>query len=107
MSVPRRALLTMLALAACRKRDHAPSAYPPDPVPPELWQQAEAGDAAQFELAEHLWPAHPSVTGFPRLRAHAESPLPESATADRLIAMVRRHREGEDWCVRANSRWNI
>ena len=65
MSVPRRALLTMLALAlaACGERDHAPLAYPHDPVPvpPELWQQAEAGDdAAQFDLAEHLWPAHPS-----------------------------------------------
>ncbi|HOW75542.1 MAG TPA: hypothetical protein P5102_05480 [Candidatus Competibacteraceae bacterium] len=30
---------------------------------------------------------------------------PESATTDRLIAMVRSHREGEDWCVRANSRY--
>jgi hypothetical protein len=64
MSVPRRALLTMLALAlaACGELDHVQLVYPPDPVPvpPELWQQAEAGDAiAQFELSEHLWPAHP------------------------------------------------
>ena len=108
MSVPRRALLSgfVLLLASCEDR-RPEGVPPPSPPSPELRQQAEAGDAVQFDLTEHLWPAHPSVTGFPRLRAHAESPLPESATTDRLIAMVRRHRAGEDWCVRANSRWNI
>jgi TPR repeat protein len=58
MSVPCRALLTTLALAlaACGELDHAQLAYPPDPVPvpPELRQRAEAGDAAaQFALAEY------------------------------------------------------
>ena len=56
------AALLLLGLAGCGVGEIEPLVYPPDPVPvpPELWQQAEAGDAtAQFALSEHLWPAHP------------------------------------------------
>lgn len=48
-----------LALAGCAEREPAIAPAIP-PVPPELLQRAVAGDArAQFQLADHLWPAHP------------------------------------------------
>jgi hypothetical protein len=48
-----------LALAACAEREPAIAPAIP-PVPPDLLQRAVAGDArAQFQLADHLWPAHP------------------------------------------------
>ena len=54
-------LLLGFSLAGCGAGENEPLAYTPDPVPPELRQQATAGDAAaQFKLAEHLWPAHPA-----------------------------------------------
>ena len=50
----------LLGLAGCGAGEIEPLAYPPEPVPPGLRERAEAGDAtAQFELSEHLWPAHP------------------------------------------------
>ena len=50
------AALLLLGHAGCGVGEIEPLVYPPDPVPvpPELWQQAEAGDAAaQFVLAEY------------------------------------------------------